>query len=265
MTWAPCLTWADTMEVDPCSVHGEVIDSECCYTCYRHQKVAIAGRERRMPALCHLCYHGYWHWFLINLCWLSCQLSAQEQCVYPSIVLTHILLVKSIYLNFQPLYLVSRYSDPQLQVVENYSYGLKKNIVCSRFPTDPIKTCATQIYFMGFQKKKKKKFFFFFFQGIHKLRDDLLTVRKVTLLKNVTKRRGGSKSIQKTKKSLCNVQIRHQWKWIWRWIKFKKILTYRLVEVTKNKIKNKINFLPTHWLKWQQIGNKHIFFFGLFV
>ena len=28
-----------------------------------------------------------------------------------------------------------------------------------------------------------------------------------------------------------------------------KILTYRLIEVTKNKIKNKINPLPTHWLK----------------
>ena len=41
--------------------------------------------------------------------------------------------------------------------------GLKKNIVCFRFPTDPIKTCATQIYFMDFPKKKKKKFFFFFF------------------------------------------------------------------------------------------------------
>ena len=34
--------------------------------------------------------------------------------------------------------------------------GLKKNIVCFRFPTDPIKTCATQIYFMDYQKKKKK-------------------------------------------------------------------------------------------------------------
>ena len=31
----------------------------------------------------------------------------------------------------------------------------KKNIVCFRFPTDPIKTCATQIYFMDFLKKKK--------------------------------------------------------------------------------------------------------------
>ena len=40
---------------------------------------------------------------------------------------------------------------------------LKKNIVCFRFPTDPIKTCATQIYFMDFQKKKKKKKIFFFF------------------------------------------------------------------------------------------------------
>ena len=45
----------------------------------------------------------------------------------------------------------------------------KKNIVCFRFLTDPIKTCATQIYLMDFQ-------------GIHKLRDDLPTVIKVTLL-----------------------------------------------------------------------------------
>ena len=85
----------------------------------------------------------------------------------------------------------------------------KKNIVCFRFPTDPIKTCATQIYFMDFQKKKKKNFFFFF--EIHKLKDELLAVVKVTE-KNVTKRRGGSKSVQKTKKSLHNVQIRHAWK-----------------------------------------------------
>ena len=57
----------------------------------------------------------------------------------------------------------------------------KKNIVCFRFPTDPVKTCATQIYFMDFQKKKKKKkFFFFFFLEIHKLRDNLLAVVKVT-------------------------------------------------------------------------------------
>ena len=27
----------------------------------------------------------------------------------------------------------------------------KKNIVCSRFPTNPIKTYGTQIYFMDFQ------------------------------------------------------------------------------------------------------------------
>ena len=47
--------------------------------------------------------------------------------------------------------------------------------------------------------------------------------------------------------------------------KIKKILTYRLVEVTKNKIKNKTNFLPTHWLKWQQMGNKHLYFFCLIV
>ena len=36
--------------------------------------------------------------------------------------------------------------------------GPKKNIVCFRFPTDPIKTCATQIYLIDFQI-----FFFFFF------------------------------------------------------------------------------------------------------
>ena len=42
--------------------------------------------------------------------------------------------------------------------------------------------------------------------------------------------------------------------------KNKFLQVYRLVEVTKNKIKNKINFLPTHWLKRQQIGNNHIFF-----
>ena len=82
-----------------------------------------------------------------------------------------------------------------------YKLGLKKNIVCFRFPTDPIKTCATQIYFMDFQKKKKKKkkfFFFFFFFEIHKLRDDLLAVVKVTK-KTLRKGKGGSKNVQKTK------------------------------------------------------------------
>ena len=37
--------------------------------------------------------------------------------------------------------------------------GPKKKIVCFRFPTDPIKTCSTQIYFINL--KKKKKIFFF--------------------------------------------------------------------------------------------------------
>ena len=45
--------------------------------------------------------------------------------------------------------------------LKGLSLGLKKNIVCFRFPTDPIKTCATQIYFMDFLKN----FFFFFFLG----------------------------------------------------------------------------------------------------
>ena len=37
---------------------------------------------------------------------------------------------KLIYLNFEPLEVVSRYRDPQLQVVENYSYmfNLKPDI-----------------------------------------------------------------------------------------------------------------------------------------
>ena len=38
-------------------------------------------------------------------------------------------------------------------------------------------------------------------------------------------------------------------------------LTYRLVEVIKNKIKNKFPTYPL--VKWQQIGNKHIFFLDL--
>ena len=42
--------------------------------------------------------------------------------------------------------------------------GLKKNIVCFRFPTDSIKTCATQIYFMDFQKKNLKKLKIYFFR-----------------------------------------------------------------------------------------------------
>ena len=82
--------------------------------------------------------------------------------------------------------------------IEELYLGLKKNIVCFRFPTDPIKTCATQIYFMDFKKKKKKKIFFFFSQEIKKFRDELPTVVKVTL-KNVTKRRVGSKNVKKTK------------------------------------------------------------------
>ena len=41
--------------------------------------------------------------------------------------------------------------------------------------------------------------------------------------------------------------------------KSKKILPTQLVKVTKNKIKNTINLLPTHRLKLQQIGKKHFF------
>ena len=41
-----------------------------------------------------------------------------------------LILLKLIYLNFQPLEFVSRYRDPQSHVVENYSYlfNLKQNI-----------------------------------------------------------------------------------------------------------------------------------------
>ena len=62
---------------------------------------------------------------------------------------------------------------------------------------------------MDFQKKKKKNFFFFFFfQEIHKLRDDLLAVVKVTK-KTLRKGKGGGKKCPENKKSLYNVQIRH--------------------------------------------------------
>ena len=79
----------------------------------------------------------------------------------------------------------------------------KKNIVCFRFPTDPIKTCATQIYFIDFPP-------FFFFKEIHKLRDELLAVVKVTK-KTLRKGEEGLKNIKKNKKSLRNVQIKHAW------------------------------------------------------
>ena len=86
-----------------------------------------------------------------------------------------------------------------LKVADRRS-GLKKNIVCFRFPTDPIKTCATQIYFMDFPKKKKKKKFFFFFRKSigPKLRDDLLAVVKVTK-KTLRKGEGGQKATKKQK------------------------------------------------------------------
>ena len=74
----------------------------------------------------------------------------------------------------------------------------KKNIVCFRFVTDPIKKCATQIYFMDFQKKKKIK--------THKLRDELLAAVTLTK-KTLRQRRGGVKKRPKNKKSLHNVQI----------------------------------------------------------
>ena len=48
--------------------------------------------------------------------------------------------------------------------------------------------------FYGFPKKKKKQFF----QEIHKLRDELMAVVKVTK-KTLRKGEGGSKSVQKTK------------------------------------------------------------------
>ena len=86
-------------------------------------------------------------------------------------------------------------SDRTFSIIHNldfviyklWKYLQWKNIVCFRFPTNPIKTCATQIYLI------------FFFLEIYKLRDGLLAVVKVTK-KNVTKRRGGGvKSVQKTK------------------------------------------------------------------
>ena len=77
--------------------------------------------------------------------------------------------------------------------------GLKKNIVRFRFPTDPIKTCATQIYLMDFPPPQKK-IFFFFFKEFHKLRDKL----------RYEKERGLKAS--KNNKSLRSVQIRHAWK-----------------------------------------------------
>ena len=42
--------------------------------------------------------------------------------------------VKLIYLNFQPLEVVSRYRDPQLKMGENYAYlfNLRSNICISR-------------------------------------------------------------------------------------------------------------------------------------
>ena len=76
-------------------------------------------------------------------------------------------------------------------------------------------------------------------------------------VKTVRKERGVKKH-KKTQKIVTNVQISHAMEVNLK----KKIITYRLVEVTKNKIKNNVNFLPTHWVKWQQIGNKHIFCFG---
>ena len=40
---------------------------------------------------------------------------------------------------------------------DDICWGLKKNIVCFRFPTDPIKTCATQIYFIDSPPPPPKK------------------------------------------------------------------------------------------------------------
>ena len=41
---------------------------------------------------------------------------------------------KLIYLNFHPLEVVSRYRDPQPQVVENYSYLLNLQILIFKHP-----------------------------------------------------------------------------------------------------------------------------------
>ena len=101
----------------------------------------------------------------------------------------------------------------------------KKNIVCFR------PKLLKQKLFYRFQKKKKKKI-----PG--KERDELPTVMEVTL-KNVTRRRGPSK----------NVQF------------FFFNLTYRLVEVIKNKIKNKF---PTYPLVKMTTNRKQTYiFFGL--
>ena len=41
------------------------------------------------------------------------------------VILIHLEFTKLIYLNFQPLEVVSRYRDSQPQVVENYSYAFE--------------------------------------------------------------------------------------------------------------------------------------------
>ena len=83
--------------------------------------------------------------------------------------------------------------DCSQQDISPQYLGIKKNIVCFRFPTDPIKTCATQIYFMDLKKKKK-----ILFKKIHKMRnDELLAVVKVTE-KTLGK---GEERVKKTKNS----------------------------------------------------------------
>ena len=95
------------------------------------------------------------NWFFLQ--------SAINAFYYYSLKKNWLLLLRSISVNVK---LIDAY---YLLQYKKETLGLKKNIVCFRFPTDPVKTCETQIYFMDFQKKKKKKkkffFFFFFFLG----------------------------------------------------------------------------------------------------
>ena len=65
--------------------------------------------------------------------------------------------------------------------------GLKKIYCLFPISDRPYQTCATQIYFMDFQKKKK---LFFLFLENYKLRDELPTVIKVTR-KTLHKGEGG--------------------------------------------------------------------------
>ena len=94
----------------------------------------------------------WWLLIGIHMTWrYSVSLGGIENKIWAKLVST-LALISVIYLNFYPLEIVSRYRDPQLQVIENYSYvfNLSTNI-CKSCCLDTLTQWADNFILYVFQ------------------------------------------------------------------------------------------------------------------